>query len=126
MTDELPGDGIKLVVADLLRGEPVVAPWEVLEAAGTTVEDWLHEVRDVARCAGISVTSTDLTNVQMTAVLNSDAPAPDWDDVQNKVNTQLSERKVRAARAKALAESPEHEECPPKPADERPVPLDTA
>ncbi len=110
MTDEPPGDGIKLVVADLLRGEPVVARWEVLEAVGTTVEDWLHEVRDVARRAGISVTSTNLTNVQMTAVFNSEAPAPEWDDIQNKVNTLVSERMVHAAIAEAQAESPEHEE----------------
>jgi hypothetical protein len=110
MTDALPGDGIKLVVADLLRGEPVVAPWEVLEAVGTTVDDWLYEVGDVARRAGITVTSTDLTNVQMTAVFNSDAPEPEWDAVQDKVNTLISERKVRAAMAKALAEPPEDEQ----------------
>lgn len=109
MTDEQPGDGIKLVVAELLRGEPVVARWEVLEAVGTTVDDWLHEVRDVAARAGIRVTSTDLANVEMTAVFNSDVPAPDWEAVQNKVNTSVAERKVRAAMAKALAE-PEEEQ----------------
>jgi hypothetical protein len=110
MTEEVRGDGIQLVVAELLRAEPVVARWEDLEAVGTTVDDWLHEVRDVARRAGISVTSTDLTNVQMTVVLNSDAPAPDWETVQSKVNTRVSERKVRAAMAAALAESPEDEQ----------------
>lgn len=110
MTDELPGDGIKLVVADLLRGEPVVAPWEVLEAVGTTVEDWLHEVREGARRAGITVTSTNLTSVQMTAVFNSDAPAPEWKAVQGRVNTLISERQVRAAMAEALAEPLEDEQ----------------
>lgn len=103
MTDELPGDGLRLVVAELLRGQPVVARWEDVEAVGATPDDWLDEVRDVARRAGIKISSTELINVRMTAVFNS-AAVPAMETIQHMVNTLVSDRKVRAAMAEARAE----------------------
>jgi hypothetical protein len=104
MTDELPQDGIKLVVAELLRGHPVVARWEDMEAAGTTPDDWLHEVRDVARRAGVEVESRPLVKVRMTAVLNKDAAAPPMGEIQAKIAQLDIDRKLREADAAALAE----------------------
>lgn len=103
MTEEVPMDGIQLVVAELLRGKPVVARWEDLEAVGTTPADWLYEVRDVASRADIKVKSSELTAVRMTAVFNA-ADEPAMEAVQDKVNTLLSGRKVREAMAEALAQ----------------------
>ncbi len=108
MTDEVPNDGIQRVIAELLRGHPVVARWDDLEAVGTTSADWLHELRDVARRADVEVKSSELNTVRVTAVFNG-ADEPEMEIIQNLVNTLESARQVRAALAAARAESPDDE-----------------
>jgi hypothetical protein len=104
MADEdIIAELIKGTVAMLLEGNPVIFRLEDLEAAGETPEGWAEKLVDVAKRAGLTVTTTNLEKTRMLLVFDN-ANQPSADRIHTMVAYLDIDRKLRDAQAKALAE----------------------